>query len=395
MKKYLLLLFIIMALGPLEAQEAMRQIRGKVTADGKPLKNVNIRVKNISKGVLTDAKGTYEIEASVGSVLVFSYVGLQAVEVTIDEENNIYNLKMSPEVQELDEVVVKRKRPFTQKELLAEYPFNKDLIKTSWGIIDKDRSSYSMRIVDGSEILPTGHDFLTSLRAHFPNMIIHRDTTPPQVYLQQWGRNDSNNPPSPAIFDVDGFIYEQAPTWIVPAEIDRIAVMKRNGAFIRYGPAGAGGVVIINTKEKTRVDELGVERVYDNADLMDSLVGQVIEKRKFKSITPRYIGEYKALQSEKKAFDLFTEQQKRFEDKYYYFLDMSNYFRNKWGNEGKAQEILEDLKTRFSDDAVALRALAYRYEEIGQNEKALEVYLQVLKTRSREAQSISRCGQCL
>ncbi len=383
MKSSLFLIFLMASIISLDAQEAIRRIRGKVTTEGKPLKNVNIRVKNISKGVLTNAKGTYEIEASVGSVLVFSYVGLQAVEVTIDAENNVYNLKMSPEVQELDEVVVKRKRPFTQKELLAEYPTNKNLIKTSWGILDKDRASHSMRIIDGSEILPTGHDFLTSLRSHFPNMRVFRDTFPISVYFPNAG---ILNPP-PAIFDVDGFIYEQAPTWIVPAEIDRIAVMKRNGAIIRYGNAGVGGVIIINTKEKTRVDELGVERVYDNADLMDSLVGQVIEKRRFKVITPNYIDEYKALQSEKKALDLFSEQQKRFEGKYYYFLDMSEYFRNKWGNERKAQEVLEDLKTRFSDDAVALRALAYRYEEIGQNEKALEIYLKILRIKSREAQS--------
>ena len=40
-----------------------------------------------------------------------------------------------------------------QAQLLKEYPVNKKLIKTSWGILDKDRLSGTMRIIDGSMLI--------------------------------------------------------------------------------------------------------------------------------------------------------------------------------------------------------------------------------------------------
>lgn len=384
MKKLLVFLFAIAFSMLSNAQEAKRKITGKIAAADGPLKGVNIRIKNTSNGVLTNAKGKYKIDTFIGDVLVFSYIGFHTIEVTVDQ-NNVYNLDMYPAVEELDEVVVKKKKikAFSQKELLAEFPTNKNLIKTSRGILDKERASFSMRMVDGSEILPIGRDFLVSLQAHFPNMLVDRDSSGgPYVYFQRIGQKWS-----PALFDVDGFIYAQAPTWINPSEIDRIAVIKRNGAFARYGPAGSGGVIIINTKEKTRVDDLGVERKYNNANLRDSLVGKVNAERRYTIVVPDYIMEYKNAKSANKATEIFNKEKKKHENSAAYFLDVAKYFRNKWYSEEKAQEILEELQYKFSANPSALKALAYRYEELGQKEKALVVYLKILKIESKNAQS--------
>ncbi len=383
MSKLLIFLFFITFLLPSNAQEAKRKISGTIAAEDGPLKNVNVRVKNTSNGVLTNAKGKYKIETFIGDVLVFSYIGFHTIEVTIDE-NNVYNLDLYPAVEELDEVVVEKKKEkaFTQKDLLADYPTNKNLIKTSRGILDKERASFSMQMVDGSEILPIGRDFLTSLQAQFPNMLVERDSSPLRVYFKRTGQYGA-----PVLFDVDGFIYQEAPTFIIASEIERVAVIKGNGAFARYGPAGAGGVIIINTKEKTRVDDLGVERKYNNANLMDSLIGKVNAEKKYTVVVPEYIKEYKYAKSANKATEIFNKQKQRYEDSAPYFLDVAKYFRNKWYSEEKAQEILDELQSKFSTNPTALKALAYRYEELGLKEKALEAYLKVLKKESKNAQS--------
>lgn len=383
MRKSLIFLFFIAFSMLLNAQEAKRRISGKIGAEDGPLKGVNIRIKNSSAGVLTNAKGKYVIDAFIGDVLVFSYIGFHTIEVIVDE-NNVYDLDMYPAVEELDEVIVKKRKQkaFTQKELLAEFPTNKNLIKTSRGILDKERASFSMRMVDGSDIIPVGVDFLVSLQAHFPNMIVERDTNPPPVYFQQVGQTWA-----PVLFDVDGFIYETTPTFIIPSEIDRIAVIKRNGAFARYGPAGAGGVIIINTKEKTRVDDLSVERKYNNANLRDSLIGKVNAEKNYTNVIPYYIKAYNNVKSANKASELFEKQKKRYEDSAPYFLDVAKYFRNKWYSEEKSNEILDEFQNKFSNDAKALKALAYSYEEFGLKEKALEIYLKILNIESKNAQS--------
>lgn len=383
MKKLLIFLFFTAFSMLLNAQEAKRKITGKIAAEDGPLKGVNIRIKNSSTGVLSNGRGNYAIDAFMGDVLVFSYIGFHTIEVTVDE-NNVYNLDMYPAVEELDEVVVKKRqvKAFSQKELLAEYPTNKNLIKTSRGILDKERASFSMRMVDGSEVLPIGRDFLTSLQAQFPTMVVERDTSPLHVYFKRTGQYGA-----PVLFDVDGFIYENAPTFIIPSEIDRIAVIQGNGAFARYGPPGSGGVIIINTKEKTRVDDLSVERKYNNVNLRDSLIGSINAEKKYTITIPDYIKEYKNAKSVNKAFEIFEKQKKRFEDSAPYFLDVSKYFRNKWSAEEISQRILDELQNNFSTRSSGLKALAYRYEELGLKEKALEIYLMVLRNDSKNAQS--------
>jgi len=383
MKNVLCLILAFLSIS-LTAQESTFEIKGNVTDfENQPLAGTNILIEGTSEGVKTDSKGAYSVNAKLGDVLVFSYVGMHTRKIPIEQLVRNLNVQLFAKVQELDEVQVKKRISKTQKELLAEYPTNKSLIKTSWGILSKDRSSHSMRIIDGSEILPTGNDFLTSLRAHFPNMIIHRDTFPPQVYFlpriaQNW---------QPAIFDVDGLIYNQPPTFIHPAEIDRIAVIKRNGAFARYGPAATGGVIIINTKEKTRVDELGVNRVYDNSSLVDSLSQETNKASKYVPKTFDFMKDFERAKSMDEAWRIYEEKKELHSDALTYFFEASNYFLKRWKNQERAIEVLEFAKTKFANNVEMLRAIAFFLEEMGRTDLAFQRYLEILKIRSSVAQS--------
>jgi tetratricopeptide (TPR) repeat protein len=349
-----------------------------------PLPNANVIIKGTTVGTRTDTKGKYSIEAYSGNILVFSYLGMQTIEVPVDDMNNVLDIKLSEHLEELNEVVVKKRRRKGQKELMADYTTNSNLIKTSWGILDKDRTSYSIQVIEGKDLIPIGIDFLVSLQTLLPNMLIDREDTPlnPKVYFQQYGREKV-----PAIFDVDGFVYEQAPTFIGVHEIERVAVLPRNGAFARYGPSGAGGVIIINTKEQTRIDELGINRTYSNSGLRDSIYDQLSIKQAYVPEVPKYIEEYNFADSEIMADQLFKKQRKRYENSPFYFLDMSEYYRTRWGNTNKSLQLLDSMGLQFKDDAVALKVLAYRYEKLELRNKALQQYLRVLKIKSRAAQS--------
>ena len=95
------------------AQE--KTISGTVSDDtGIPLPGVNIIVKGTTTGTQTDFDGNYNINASVGDVLTFSYVGLITVEQTVGTSNTI-NVTMQEDAQELEEAKEEHTTQLTEK----------------------------------------------------------------------------------------------------------------------------------------------------------------------------------------------------------------------------------------------------------------------------------------
>ena len=80
-------------------------ITGNVADDSSlALPGATVIVEGTSNGVTTDFDGNYSITASVGDVLVFSYVGFETKTVTVGKDRNI-NILLNTS-NELDEVVV-------------------------------------------------------------------------------------------------------------------------------------------------------------------------------------------------------------------------------------------------------------------------------------------------
>lgn len=84
-----------------------RIIKGKVTDEsGNPLPGVTVSTKPESANTVTGPDGTYSINAgSQAKKLVFSLVGYTTVEASIGEKSTM-NVKMSPRVVALDEMIV-------------------------------------------------------------------------------------------------------------------------------------------------------------------------------------------------------------------------------------------------------------------------------------------------
>ena len=76
--------FLCSAMFMLSGIAQQKTISGVVSdSSGLPLPGVNIFIKGSATGTQTDFDGEYEIMASVGDVLVFTYVGLKTQEVTV------------------------------------------------------------------------------------------------------------------------------------------------------------------------------------------------------------------------------------------------------------------------------------------------------------------------
>ena len=154
MKKLVIFLFVI-AVNQLSSQDSFGQITGSVRdAKRQPLSYVHIINTGTKQGTQTDAYGKYSIRADSGDTLLFTFVGMQPVEIRVERSPFVIDVRMQTTEIELEEVEIKAKYNGihkNQKELLAEYPENKNLIKTSLGILDKDISSTGFLIVDGGD----------------------------------------------------------------------------------------------------------------------------------------------------------------------------------------------------------------------------------------------------
>lgn len=97
----LLFSIVLMSFGTLFAQKT---ISGTVSDENGPLPGVSIIIKGTRTGTETDFDGKYTIQAQVGNVLVFSYLGMTTIEKKVGTSNIMDVLMIYDNV--LEEVVI-------------------------------------------------------------------------------------------------------------------------------------------------------------------------------------------------------------------------------------------------------------------------------------------------
>ena len=106
MKNRIKWLCIIFLMGIFSEFAQQKNVSGVVTDfEGLPLPGVNVVVKGTITGLQTDFNGNYQIQANSGDVLVFSYLGLKTVEISVGVSNTI-DVQMEQDTQALEEIVV-------------------------------------------------------------------------------------------------------------------------------------------------------------------------------------------------------------------------------------------------------------------------------------------------
>ncbi len=107
MKKnyYLWLVLLLLSVTVVQAQE--KSISGTVSDEaGIPLNGVNIIIKGTSTGTQTDFDGNYIINASVGQILLFRYLGFEKQEQLILLNSNRINISLTEDIESIGEVVI-------------------------------------------------------------------------------------------------------------------------------------------------------------------------------------------------------------------------------------------------------------------------------------------------
>ncbi|MGD1947008.1 MAG: carboxypeptidase-like regulatory domain-containing protein, partial [Croceivirga sp.] len=246
----------------IHAQEGTKSILGQITDGRSPIENVAVTVEGKSGQTFSDADGRYKVGADVGDRILYNYSGLKTVAIKVEDVTRILNIKMIPDVEELEEVTVEASKRRSQAEMQEDYTINKNIIRTAWGYLDAERAAGNVRTMSEEEINPVTLCILDVLRNQFPGVQVTGSCTtgistpglgvigeePLQVGGQVRIRPGSSLFSAlPAVFDIDGQIFNDVPLWLDVSQIKRIAILNNLATTAPYGNLGAGGVIVINT----------------------------------------------------------------------------------------------------------------------------------------------------
>lgn len=245
MKKCLtLVVAFFFGIGVVMAQNV--SLSGKVTSseDGSLLPGVSVLQKGTAHGTVTNFDGFYTLSVPKGSVVVFSFVGLKAFEVTADQTKTL-NVVLEPEAEGLEEVVV-----------------------TAMGITKQERAlGFAQSTITAEKLVQKGTPNLaTALYGKAPGLRIA--ATPggatSGVAVQIRGVNSINFKSTPLVV-MDGVPvrdgeFNNGNYWgdqrirsnglvdFNPEDIESITVLKGASAAALYGSEAVNGVLLITTK---------------------------------------------------------------------------------------------------------------------------------------------------
>lgn len=389
------------------ATHGQQTIHGRITQAGAPLPDVH--VTNLATGVHigSDKEGMYRIKASPKEELRFTYVGMDTVSVIVEDITRILNIKMNLRVEELEEVTVSKTILKGQKELELEYDSNPNIIKSAYGYLNKETSSYSLRIIaeDEFEYAPNltavingrfagvtafCDPFTDELKVYMRSSMSIPDT---KTILAQSLSLTKKAPMSTyggggAIYDVDGVIMYSVPCSVVWGSIRRIAFISSLAGVTRYGSLGKGGVVVINTKNGTHTPKEANGAPYDRARLRNNyLTEEVAEVEGQGASLPSYLKELRDSGSIQAAKTIFENNKATYAHHPFFYLDSYRHFYETEKEKTYAEGILDTYMALAGNNPVLLKAMAYILEAQGRQEKAHSVYKQVYKLRPEYAQS--------
>ena len=214
---------------------AQQNIVGTVTdTNGNPLPAVSVVVQGTADGVSTDFDGNYSISATNGQVLVFSSLGFETQEATVN--GTTLDITLLESTSKLDEVVVIGYGSVTKKEATGSVA------------VLSDSDFNSGKIVSSDELL-TGKVAGLVITNNGGN-----PDSAPNIRIRGGASLNANNNPLIVIDGIPLDIVSPAGvsnpfTLINPNDIASFSVLKDASATSIYGSRASNGVILISTKK--------------------------------------------------------------------------------------------------------------------------------------------------
>lgn len=250
MKK--VLFFFLCSLFTLGASAQGTTVRGVVTSadDNLPLPGVSVVVRGTTTGTVTDGDGEYQLQIPSDAVLLFSFVGMQSQEISVNGRNEI-NVALEGTAFDVDEVVV------------VGYGVQKKALTTGANLNFQGEDIEELNTSSAME----------ALQGVAAGVSITRNSGAPgagtRVTIRGLGTIGNSNP----LYIVDGVAVGDI-DYLNPSDIESIDILKDAASAAIYGSRAANGVVLVTTVKGQRNREAqitydayyGVQNIYKNLD---------------------------------------------------------------------------------------------------------------------------------
>ncbi|HLT09078.1 MAG TPA: TonB-dependent receptor [Cyclobacteriaceae bacterium] len=216
---------------------AQQTVTGVVKSqdDGELLPGVSVLVKGTQRGTITDLDGLFSLDASQGETLVFSFVGYNSKEVTIQNNSTKLEILLEPTLSDLNEVVVIGYGSQKKSDLTGA-------VATVKGDVLQERPAASLNQALAGRLTGVNVSVNSGRPGGRANIRIRGNTSV----------SVSNNP----LYVIDGVILNATGLtngstpidFINPNDIASIEVLKDASSTAIYGARGANGVILVTTK---------------------------------------------------------------------------------------------------------------------------------------------------
>lgn len=235
-------------------QNSYRVIKGKVTdMDGHSLPGVNISVKDVVGGTVSDIDGNFKISAPrENTILKFTYIGMEDLEVEVKaEQKQEIQVHMKENTNEIDEVVVTgyanlRKESFTGNSITVKkdelLKVNKTNVIAALQAFDPSfRIAENINFGSDPNALP---DVSLRGKSSFGAEQIGADGNAVDVTNKSALKDNPNLP----TFIMDGFEISVTKLYdFDPSRIESVTILRDAAATAMYGSRAANGVIVITT----------------------------------------------------------------------------------------------------------------------------------------------------
>ncbi|MEW7277413.1 carboxypeptidase-like regulatory domain-containing protein [Aquimarina sp. 2201CG1-2-11] len=350
----------------LSKEDGYITIEGNVTSANKPIQGCMISVKGTFRQISSDANGNFSIKVKQDEVLVFDFFGMLPQERRIVNKETL-KIDLVPEFEVLDEVSIKDKEKTKEKTIYD-------------GVQNKKKESigYGAQTISKEEFNNAYETLEELIEARFPSL-----TNKNGIFFIRSKLFSAITSAPPVLFVVDGIQAGRIPDYLNINDIENISLISSlAGTSSLYGSDGSGGVIVISTihgKSESSEKRVNTALVTGN-DYNENL--QLINTDKGR---PEYLSKLDKSTSQQNAMNTYMELRKLHSLEIPFYLYSSEYFK-KWDKK-LASQIVSNIAEVANYNHNGLRGLAFKLEEEGDKEKALELYRRILTLKPNYVQS--------